>query len=138
MIRWTPVLLSLLCAPAWAQTAEPRIIGGDNAPAGQWPWMAQVDVFFTASNEVGLCGGSHIARNWIITAGHCVVDENDERVGDNDVSIRLGSVFSIEKDNLMPAPVIQALVYTLPTTLFVPRAASSTTTSPWCASTARP
>ncbi|HCE41038.1 MAG: hypothetical protein CL543_06855 [Alcanivorax sp.] len=93
MIRWTPVLLSLLCAPAWAQTAEPRIIGGDNAPAGQWPWMAQVDVFFTASNEVGLCGGSHIARNWIITAGHCVVDENDERVGDNDVSIRLGSVF---------------------------------------------
>lgn len=93
MFRWTPVLISLLCAPAWAQTAEPRIIGGDAAPAGQWPWMAQVDVFFTASNEVGLCGGSHIARNWIITAGHCVVDENDERVGDNDVSIRLGSVF---------------------------------------------
>ncbi|MFP1679432.1 trypsin-like serine protease [Alloalcanivorax sp. C16-2] len=93
MIRWTPVLLSLLCTPLWAQTAAPRIIGGDDAQQGQWPWMAQVDIFFSASSQVGLCGGTHLARNWVVTAGHCVVNENDQSVTAGDVQVRLGSVF---------------------------------------------
>lgn len=88
MFRWTPVLVSLLCAPAWGQTAEPRIIGGDAAQQGQWPWMAQVDI-----SPSSLCGGSHIARNWVITAGHCVVNENDQSVTAGDVQVRIGSVF---------------------------------------------
>ncbi|MBF5057572.1 Serine endopeptidase/trypsin-like serine proteinase family protein [Alcanivorax sp. 521-1] len=92
MIRWMPVFLSLLCAPAWAQTAEPRIIGGDAAPADRWPWMAQVNVFFPASNEVGLCGGIHLARDWVATAAHCVVNENDQSVTAGAVQVRLGSV----------------------------------------------
>ncbi len=92
MIRWTPLLVCLFCAPLWAQTAAPRIIGGDAAPAGQWPWMAQVDVAFRATREVGLCGGTHLARNWIVTAAHCVVNADDQGVNANDVQVRLGSV----------------------------------------------
>ena len=91
MKRWTPVLFSLLCTPLWAQTAEPRIIGGDNAQQGRWPWMAQVDVSFP-NNTVGLCGGSHLSRNWVVTAAHCVVNENDQSVTAGDVDVRIGSV----------------------------------------------
>ncbi len=86
-------LLGALCAPAWAQQAQPRIIGGDNARQGQWPWMAQVDVAFRLTQEVGLCGGSQLTPNWVVTAGHCVVTDDDQRVDASDIQIRLGSVF---------------------------------------------
>lgn len=86
-------LLGALCAPAWAQQAQPRIIGGDNARQGQWPWMAQVDVAFRLTQEIGLCGGSQLTPDWVITAGHCVVTDDDQRVAASDIQIRLGSVF---------------------------------------------
>ncbi|MBF1800882.1 trypsin-like serine protease [Alloalcanivorax profundimaris] len=97
MFRWTPVLISLLCAPAWAQTAEPRIIGGDAAPAGQWPWMAQVEIEL-AANRFGLCGGTHLARNWVVTAAHCLFDENGQQVAAGETVVLLNSVFDRRGD----------------------------------------
>jgi secreted trypsin-like serine protease len=48
----------------------PRIINGDKAAKGQFPW--QVAIFVAQSGVTNLCGGALIDSGWILTAGHCV------------------------------------------------------------------
>lgn len=58
---------------------QTRILGGDIAAEGAWPWQVglvradEPDVFYGQ-----FCGGSLIASVWILTAAHCVYHE-DER-----------------------------------------------------------
>ena len=47
----------------------PRIIGGDRASAGQFPWQVSVVI-----DGQSFCGGSLISQDWVLTAGHCVAD----------------------------------------------------------------
>jgi len=46
---------------------EPRIVGGQPAKRGQFPYQAGI---VTASQA--FCGGSLIGHKWVLTAGHCV------------------------------------------------------------------
>jgi MYXO-CTERM domain-containing protein len=98
MVRWLitcaalPALL-LLGAAAGAQEATPRIIGGDNASQNEWPWMAELDIAFTATNQFGLCGGVLLTPRWVMTAAHCLIDDNGDPVDPLDITVRLGSVF---------------------------------------------
>uniref|UniRef100_A0A3P9HR66 Peptidase S1 domain-containing protein n=1 Tax=Oryzias latipes TaxID=8090 RepID=A0A3P9HR66_ORYLA len=42
-----------------------RIVGGQAAAAGAWPWQVRLDI------NGALCGGSLINSQWILSAAHC-------------------------------------------------------------------
>jgi hypothetical protein len=57
--------------------AHPRIVGGENAGIGQFPWIANL-VRGTPglNNYQAWCGGSLIGPRIIITAAHCILGDD--------------------------------------------------------------
>lgn len=69
-----------------ALSVQPRIVGGEPAAAGVWPWM--VSLQDPASGH--FCGGSLIASDLVVTAAHCVTDFFGDVVAPSSMTAVLG------------------------------------------------
>jgi secreted trypsin-like serine protease len=75
----TPVGAQGMKAPS-ARKGHEKVFFGQDAPPGAFPF--QVGVIRSQDQSKYLCGGSLIADTWVLTAGHCVSDEEGELVDD--------------------------------------------------------
>jgi len=71
--------------------AQTRIVGGDVADEGQFPWM--VSLTWT-EDDAHYCGGTLIADDLVLTAGHCF----DDVATAADIEVRHGDVTHAETD----------------------------------------
>ncbi len=53
--------------PGYQRALAPTIVGGRNANMGEYPWQVLLSQG---------CGGSLIAAQWVLTAAHCVLENN--------------------------------------------------------------
>jgi len=67
-----------------------RIVGGDSAIAGSWPWMVYILL-----NKATLCGGTLIDAQWVLTAGHCFIKLKDG----SDIDLYFGLYAVANKDS---------------------------------------
>ncbi|XP_054157647.1 ovochymase-2-like [Oppia nitens] len=71
-----------------------RIVGGSEVnPAHRYPWMVSIG----SSRGSPFCGGALINNLYVLTAAHCVVDENPESIG-----VRIGQ-HSLQE----PTPILK-------------------------------
>jgi len=62
------------------------IIGGGDAPEKRYPWVTQVRL------DRHFCTGSLVASDWVVTAAHCVTDEETlQPVAGSRLTARIGS-----------------------------------------------
>lgn len=48
-----------------------RIVGGEEATPGSWPWQVLLTSSSTGTSSQ-FCGGSLLNDRWVLTAAHCV------------------------------------------------------------------
>ncbi len=70
--------------PQSHSTPQTRIVGGEEATPGEWPWQ----VYVRPGNF--LCGGSLIHPEWVVTAAHCVFNTNGQVFTPGQVTVTLG------------------------------------------------
>lgn len=89
----------------------PLVIGGRAMRPGEAPWQALIwrprrafDQVLSGRQRV-LCGGSLIARGWVLTAAHCLRDDDGSILG-RGYSVRLG-VSNPRQDEGVTFPIIE-------------------------------
>ncbi|KAJ1912898.1 hypothetical protein H4219_005429 [Mycoemilia scoparia] len=79
--------------PHNSPSLKKRIVNGSNTSPNQYPFVVRLTTTFNPGNGVvTICGGSIIAKNIVITAGHCVqAPDASSPVGPSQIKVGAGS-----------------------------------------------
>lgn len=78
----------------------PKIVSGENARLGQWPWQVTLQEK-TRRGYFHKCGASLLSKDWVITAAHCLSNVQPESL-----LVRLGGIdFASVEDKWMESRV---------------------------------
>lgn len=67
------ILFLLACGRS--QVKKTRIVGGEDARSGKWPWQASLQM----GTFGHICGASIVSNRWLISAAHCFQDSESIR-----------------------------------------------------------
>ncbi|KAM4833718.1 chymotrypsinogen B-like [Thomomys bottae] len=78
-----------------------RVVGGEDAVPGSWPWM----VYIQYKGGIYFCGGALISEYWVVTAAHCMVTREDKVVaGEYDLDSDEEDVQVLDIEEVIPNP----------------------------------
>ncbi|XP_022102121.1 suppressor of tumorigenicity 14 protein homolog [Acanthaster planci] len=66
-----------------------RIVGGEDAVRGAWPWQAQL--FYYGSF---ICGGTLVGNRYVISAAHCFTGDGYDYSNGADWTVQLGKLYA--------------------------------------------
>ncbi|CAH1252758.1 TMPRSS9 [Branchiostoma lanceolatum] len=81
-----------------------RIVGGDTAMHGAWPWQVQLKL---TSSSAPFCGGTLVAPEWVVTAAHCLADDDLETWPT--IEVLVGKHFRIHPGNTDSEAIVSSL-----------------------------
>ncbi|XP_017782265.1 PREDICTED: proclotting enzyme-like [Nicrophorus vespilloides] len=85
------------------ENANFRVVGGEEALPGRWPWMAAIFLHGSRRTEFW-CGGTLISPKHILTAAHCTRDSRQRPFSAHQFTVRLGDI-DLKRENEPSAPV---------------------------------
>ncbi|XP_031336045.1 proclotting enzyme-like isoform X1 [Photinus pyralis] len=85
------------------ETANFRVVGGEESLPGRWPWMAAIFLHGNRRTEFW-CGGALITAKHVLTAAHCTKDSQQRPFAARQFTVRLGDI-DLKREDEPSAPV---------------------------------
>uniref|UniRef100_A0AB38ZEM9 Venom S1 protease 25 n=1 Tax=Oncocephalus sp. TaxID=2944721 RepID=A0AB38ZEM9_9HEMI len=80
------------CTCGWVNRSPQRIIGGEETGVNEWPMMAAlIRREIMGIKNMFFCGGSILTTRHVLTAGHCIHDEQGRPFSEHEIGVVLGA-----------------------------------------------